>query len=252
MFIFLISDYILVAFILNIDTTTAVCSVVLSENERVVSVREDTEGRSHASLLTVFIDEIAKESNIKPDQLDAVAISMGPGSYTGLRIGVSVAKGICYGISKPLIAISTLKALCYGAKKNTVFESVYNKNEKFLFCPMIDARRMDIFTALFDINYNQVSETQALTINNNSFKEELVNHRILFFGDGSEKCKVEIKNKNAYFIDNLLNSAKYMVELSATAFKKNDFVDIAYFEPYYLKDFIPTKPKKNIVPFERK
>lgn len=226
--------------ILNIESATEICSISIASNGELIALKETTESQQHAKLLTVFIDELFKENSISIKELDAVAVSKGPGSYTGLRIGVSAAKGIAYAGGLPLIAISTLQALALGVSKNQEFE----KNTWF--CPMIDARRMEVYTAFYDSENKIQKEISADIIDGNSYQDILRDRKIIFFGNGAEKCMASIQSPNAHFINDIKCSSKQMVDLSYTAFKNNDFVDVAYFEPFYLKDFIATIPRKNI------
>lgn len=223
--------------ILNIETGTEVCSVALAKNGELLSLVENNEGMEHGRLLSPFIEKILMEQNITTNDLDAVAVSEGPGSYTGLRIGVATAKGICYGADKPLIAINSLQSLTMLA--------VEHKLDVDLLCPMIDARRMEVYTALFDINGNFTSEVIAEIIDENSYSDLLKDKKIAFFGNGAEKCRTFIKSPNALFVD-IKHSAKGMIALSNDKFKRNDFVDTAYFEPFYLKDFVVTTSKKRL------
>ena len=226
------------ALILNIDTATRNCSVALSKDNELISIRQTKVENSHSSMLTVFIEEILKENKIKPSDLDAIAVSMGPGSYTGLRIGVSTAKGLCYGISKPLISLNTLKIMAFGMIRK------YN-DSKTLYCPMIDARRMEIYTALFDSQLKEIEKTSALIIDSETFSSILKTNKVVFFGDGAAKCKDLYKdNSNAIFIDDFEISAEYMISLSNAKFFANEFENTIYFEPYYLKDFVGTTPKE--------
>lgn len=225
--------------ILNIDTSTSVCSVALAKNGETFAIKENKEGLNHSILLGKYIDELLKENNLGSHELDAVAISMGPGSYTGLRIGVSMAKGLCFGAGKPLIAVPTLQALALSVSSQL--------KEKVLYCPMIDARRMEVYTAFFDLNNTPVVDTQAEIIDENSFAGLLAKHRIYFFGNGSEKVKSTLTSPNAHFIENIDTSARHMTQLSEQLWNKKQFVDVAYFEPFYLKDFIATTPKKKII-----
>jgi len=227
------------ALILNIETSTNVCSAAISKNGEVIDLLENFDDRSHASLLTVFIEKLFKQNNLNYSHLDAVSISEGPGSYTGLRIGVSVAKGICYAQNKPLIAINTLKAMAMMAK-----ETISDLPTNALLCPMIDARRMEVYSAVFDTNLNGIRKTIAEVIEENAYQTELQNNPIYFFGNGSSKCKEKITHNNAIFSNEIYPSAKYMARLSQTAFGSNDFKDAAYFEPFYLKDFVATTSKK--------
>jgi tRNA threonylcarbamoyladenosine biosynthesis protein TsaB len=199
--------------------------------------RESREKNIHSSIVTVFIDEVMKECGLSYRDLDAVVVSKGPGSYTGLRIGVSTAKGICYALDKPLIAINTLEAMAAGMLKGTPSLPV-------ILCPMIDARRMEVYNALFDTDLNCVRETKAEIIDENSFSEMLTDHILVLAGDGAEKCKALLGNHpNVRFIDDFFPSAINMVLPAEKKFQAAAFEDIAYFEPFYLKDFIPGIPK---------
>lgn len=234
------------ALLLNIETSTAVCSVALGKDGKLLALKETREGMKHATHLTCFIENILKENDITPADLDGVAISMGPGSYTGLRIGVSTAKGICFGSNLPLIAINTLQAMTKPLLMKQEIQSRIQNPKEALFCPMIDARRMEVYTALFNQQNEMVKEISADIIDENSFAEELAECEIVFFGDGSGKCNEVIKNKNGIFIDNITPSAIGMVELAEQKFRNQEYVDVAYFEPFYLKDFVATTSKKDI------
>ncbi len=235
------------AVILNIETSTNVCSVSLSENGKLIDYKESKEDKSHSTILTVFIDEMLKQNNISALQLDAVAVSKGPGSYTGLRIGVSVAKGICYAVDKPLIGIGTLQLMAWGVVNSNKLNSLNISDvENLWFCPMIDARRMEVYSAFYDFNNQQKVKVSADIIDENSYKKLLENRKIIFFGNGADKCKDIIKNRNAFFIDGVFPSAKDMTALSYQSFLDKKIEDTAYFEPFYLKDFVATVPKKNI------
>lgn len=228
--------------ILNIETATNVCSVAVSVDGKIVFDKENTTGPSHAALLGVFVAEsldVVRNNNYK---LDAVAVSCGPGSYTGLRIGVSEAKGLCYGFGIPMIAIKSLEIM---AKK--VLDTQQTMNEDDYLCPMIDARRMEVYAAVYNCKLETVRDTAADIVDTGSYKSFLDNHRVIFFGNGAEKCKGVLTHSNAVFIDGVYPSAKYMTGLSERAFHNKEFVDVAYFEPFYLKDFIATTPKKNLL-----
>ncbi len=229
--------------IVHIETATNTCSAALSSGEELISFRESHIDKSHAGLLTVFIGELFKEAGISPKDIDAISVSMGPGSYTGLRIGVSVAKGMAYSLNIPLIAVDTLKAMTQGYLKRDFVDN----NKSFLLCPMIDARRMEVYLSLFDQKMQRMKETEAVVIDKNSFSEELEENKIFFFGSGAPKCKAIISHNNAVFIEDFQNSARDMISLAYRQFKIEDFVDVAYFEPYYLKDFIATTPKNKIL-----
>ena len=231
--------------ILCLETSTAVCSVALVENGKVIALRESLDGQNHAEKITIFIDEVMKEANVSYRDLDAVATSMGPGSYTGLRIGVSTAKGLCYAMEKPLIAVDTLAAMAYGFKdyKTTRLQD-YKLESTDILCPMIDARRMEVYSAFFNEQLERISETNAIIIDENSFMEMKQNNHLYFFGDGADKLVSLFENdENITVVEKFHCSAAYMAELADKAFKNNDFVDTAYFEPFYLKNFVPGMPK---------
>jgi tRNA threonylcarbamoyladenosine biosynthesis protein TsaB len=224
--------------VLLIETATPVCSVALSTHQGVF-IRESHEQRSHAELITLFIDEVVTEAGIGLGQLDAVAVSMGPGSYTGLRIGVSSAKGICYALDKPLIAIDTLQSMATG-----MAEKRRDNNQNELLCPMIDARRMEVYAALFNATGKRRTETGAHIIDETSFANELENNTIVFFGDGAPKCSPLLSHKpGAVFMKGFLPSAAYMAGIARQHFKTGKFENTAYFEPFYLKDFVAATPK---------
>ncbi len=224
------------ATILNIETSTNVCSALLADGDRILMERVCHEPQNHARLLPVFLQEIitfARENGAMPQ---AVAVSAGPGSYTGLRIGVSSAKGVCYALNIPLIAIDTLEIIAVQAIKEVDWEAIY--------CPMIDARRMEVYTALFDTKLNLISPTEAKIIDQGAFEDILRERKIVFCGDGADKCKGTIQDKNAVFVDNIAPLSRNMMKLAEDKFDRGDFVDTAYFEPFYLKEFFGTKPKK--------
>tara|TARA_B100001540_G_scaffold308448_1_gene323154 strand:+ start:1519 stop:2193 length:675 start_codon:yes stop_codon:yes gene_type:complete len=215
--------------ILSFDTSTKNCSVALFEKEKLLSIKQENAiNYSHSEQLTVFIEDVLKTAKISKEELNAVAIGRGPGSYTGLRIGTSTAKGLCYALDIPLISIPTLQAMAFGLSKQ------YNSD---LFCPMIDARRMEVFAALYDQNNNTIREVRADILENETYQEYL-NKKIVFFGDGAAKYKNVLKHTNAIFIDEFLVSAEYIGYLAYNRFVSNKFEDVAYFEPFYLKDFV--------------
>lgn len=234
--------------ILCLETSTAVCSVALVENGVVVALRESLDGQNHAEKITVFIDEVMKEADVRYSDLDAVAVSKGPGSYTGLRIGVSTAKGLCYAMEKPLIAVDTLAAMTHGFgdddnNNNNDFDTNITSTST-LFCPMIDARRMEVYSAFFDENLNKISDTKAIIIDENSFSDLKQDHHLFLFGDGADKLASLFENEeNITVIEKFHCSAAYMAQLAEKALNEKDFVDTAYFEPFYLKDFVPGIPK---------
>jgi len=235
------------AVILHIETSTEVCSVTLAENGSLLVKKESTEGMNHSRLLTVFIDEIFKSDKFKISDLDAVAVSKGPGSYTGLRIGVSVAKGLCYGLNIPLIGINSLEALgVYTAKNQTLFVQPAHP-EKTLFCPMIDARRMEVYTALYNAQGEEIKPISAEIITEEFLAEHLADHQILFFGNGAEKCRNILKHTNAVFAGPAATSAEFMHNIAYRKFTDKQFESVAYFEPFYLKNFVATIPKNKVL-----
>ncbi len=225
--------------ILHIETATLTCSVALSENGELLNKVEKTERNIHAAVLTVFIQEVLSVSGKKVQDLDAVAVSMGPGSYTGLRIGVSTAKGLCYALDIPLIAVNTLHAMASG-----FINKCFSVNINTLFCPMIDARRMEVYAAVYDHEIKETKPTSAIIVDENSFSEILDKHIVYFFGDGAAKCdEILGAHLNARVIDDYLNSASDMVSVAHQKFENKEFEDVAYFEPYYLKDYVAGKKK---------
>jgi len=217
------------AIILCLETATTNCSVALCEEGNLIALKEDnSKGYSHAEKLHVFIDEILKENNLKIDNLDAIAISKGPGSYTGLRIGVSAAKGLCFAQDIPLISVPTLTAL---AKQ-------VNPKEGEQIIPMLDARRMEVYSAVFDSAFNQIRETKAQVLSEESFQEELAKGKVYFIGNGVAKFREICEHPNAEFIEDRLPSAKEMNTIAYDKYKISDIEDVAYFEPYYLKGFV--------------
>ena len=222
--------------ILCLETATPSCSVALVHNGEVLACEEDLKGQNHSEKITLFISSVMKKANISYDQLDAVAVSMGPGSYTGLRIGVSTAKGICYAVSKPLIAVETLHSMAYGLVETFPETSP-------LRIPMIDARRMEVYAAIFDENVNKIKDTEAVIIDENSFADLKKDHHLYLFGDGADKCADLFANDDKItVIKDFCCSARYMNTIAQQKFNNSEFVDVAYFEPFYLKDFVPGTP----------
>lgn len=220
------------ATILCLETATTNCSVALSVNGSVLAFKEDnpnnksTKGFSHAEKLHIYIEEVLKESNIHKEQLDAIAVSKGPGSYTGLRIGVSAAKGLCFALDLPLISINTLRSLMLKVTSKSIY-----------IIPMLDARRMEVYSAIFSEG-KEIRKTEAQILTEDSFSDYLEKGKCVFIGDGAEKFSGICKHPNADFVTNALPSAKEMAKLSEEKFNRNDFKSVAYFEPYYLKDFV--------------
>lgn len=220
-------------FILNIETTTTNCSVSLSNNGKTLVLKEDYDTNySHAERLHVYIDAVLKEAKISKNDIVAFAVSKGPGSYTGLRIGVSAAKGLCFALDKPLISIPTLDALAHQVKM-----------DDGVIISMLDARRMEVYSAIYDSNFNQIRETQAQILHEKSFEDYLESGKVYFIGNGVKKTKGLVNHPNAIFIENKLPSANEMSLLGYNKYKISDTEDVAYFEPYYLKDFVALKPK---------
>ena len=228
--------------ILCLETSTAVCSVALVDNGNIIALKESLDGQNHAEKITIFIDEVMKDAGVSYKDLDAIATSMGPGSYTGLRIGVSTAKGLCYAMDKPLIAVDTLAAMAHGFKDA---ESMINgQGSTSILCPMIDARRMEVYSAFFNDKSEKISETEAIIVDENSFMELKKDYHLYLFGDGADKLvSLFDKDENITVIEKFHCSASHMASLAEEALKNKKFVDVAYFEPFYLKDFVPGMPK---------
>jgi tRNA threonylcarbamoyladenosine biosynthesis protein TsaB len=231
--------------ILCLETATPVCSVALCDRTEIISVRESHENKSHASQLTVFIQDLLNEAGIRADELDAIAVSKGPGSYTGLRIGVSVAKGIAYGASVRLLGIDTTRSMFDGIIVTA--EEKYGTDSTSLFCPMIDAKRMEVYYSIFDARGNVIKGISAEVINEKSFSDIPESVKVVFFGDGAEKCHNETGHNNSVFDNDFMISAAYMHKNVFEEFDANHFKDVAYFEPFYLKEFITTIQRKNIL-----
>ena len=228
------------ACILHIETSTDVCSVALSEDGAILFTKEDFDGPQHAVTLGVFVDEVLSMADSHAKPIDAVALSCGPGSYTGLRIGASMAKGICYGRNLPLIALPTLKVM------SVPILLMADLPEDALLCPMIDARRMEVYAAIYDRALNPIKEVSADIITADSYAEYLREHPVYFFGNGAAKCKEDITHQNARFIDDIQPLARWMFPLADRAFLDGTFQDVAYFEPFYLKEFVATIAKNKV------
>ena len=231
--------------IICLETSTLLCSVALCDARGVVALKESSENKSHSSLLTVFIEELLSDAGLRVSELEAVAVSKGPGSYTGLRIGVSTAKGMAFAASIPLIGIETTLSMFHGIDETLKVRYLLNKTS--LFIPMLDARRMEVYYSIFTSEGESVKEVTAEIIDGMSFSNIPENTRILIFGDGALKCRQVLKRRNIEFADDFRISAAYMYEPAYKLLRERRFEDIAYFEPYYLKDFITSRPKKNIL-----
>lgn len=229
------------SYILNIETSTQVCSLALARDGEVLFERTSFEGPSHASLLGTYVEDalaFAREKGIKPD---AVAVSSGPGSYTGLRIGVSMAKGLCFGFGIPLIGIHTLEILAAKA-----LQVAYNKDA--LYCSMLDARRMEVYAAIYNASLEEVRKPAADIVTVETYADYLSEKNVYFFGNGAAKCKGVIASDKAVFLEGIVPLATDMVSLSEKSFNAGEFKDVAYFEPFYLKEFMATVAKNKVLP----
>lgn len=230
------------SYILLIESSTHVCSVALAKDNEVIAIREDFEEKSHASLLAVFVAEVLKEANILPNQLSAVCTSKGPGSYTGLRIGVSTAKGLAYALDIPLIAVGTLHAMAEG------FAAQLNHTTPLqLVIPTIDARRMEVYSSVYTQHMEPLRDIEAQIITAESFTEYAAHNFIHIIGTGAAKCIPVLTSTQFHIYPDFLPSAKYMCNIAFRFFQEKKFEDVAYFEPFYLKDFIATIPRKNVL-----
>ncbi len=225
--------------IILIETSTALCSTALAENGTVISYKESSAAKAHASMTAVFIREMLEERGISLSDCDAVCVSMGPGSYTGLRVGVSTAKGLCFGSGKPLIAVGTLDTLVAQASCETDISDIRS------IVPMIDARRMEVYSAVFTPDGKQITDTAPSIIDESSFSEYLEQGPVLFIGDGAGKCDGVIRHPNARF-HQCWPKASSMLSPAVEAYKEKRFEDVAYFEPFYLKEFVATVSKKKL------
>ena len=230
------------ATILNIETSTEVCSVALTSEGQVLEHHENYEGQTHATLLSAYVKDALEYAHSRELKIDAVAVSIGPGSYTGLRIGLSEAKGLAFGMEVPLIGVNTLQLLVV----STMFSNFFDEDD-IVFVPMIDARRMEVYTAAYNSALEAVIEPQAMILDENSFAELLSNHKVVFMGNGSTKARDVIKHENAIFIDGIKPVAVDMLALSEMAYRKSQFIDVAYSTPLYLKEFQATTPKKKVL-----
>ncbi len=228
--------------IILIETSTALCSVALAEDGAVTAYRESSAPKAHASLTAVFVQEVLAERGVSLADCDAVCVSMGPGSYTGLRVGVSTAKGLCFGAGKPLLAVGTLDTLVAQAQFSSA-EAEAKCGYRYT-VPMIDARRMEVYAAVFE-NGKQITETAPAIIDENSYAEYLGQGPVLFIGDGAGKCADVIKHPDAHFCQ-CHPKASSMLQPAIEAYHRQDFKDVAYFEPFYLKEFVATVSKKKL------
>lgn len=231
--------------ILCIETGTDICSVGIARDGELVSLRESDEGRDHAKKVGVFVDELLRETGISPDELDAVAVGMGPGSYTGLRIGVSFAKGLCYGLAIPLVAVGSLDAMAAVAIEDNDAGILDVDNwENAVLCPMVDARRMEVYTRLFDAKGNALSDVTAEVVTEQTFADVRRERQLVMFGNGAAKCR-EVLHDATYI--NITPSARGLARLAEQRLSAGQTEDIAYFEPFYLKDFIVIPSKKKLL-----
>ncbi len=226
--------------LLHIETSTSVCSVAVSENGVCLIQKINTEGLNHAKLLSVFIQEVLDFLKMQGKRPDAVALSQGPGSYTGLRIGTATAKGLCFGWEIPLIAIDTLQVIAVAARKKITEADA-------LLCPMIDARRMEVYSACYDMQLKRVSEVVPVIVTSDSYTDILGNHSVWFFGNGAEKCRTVLTHPNVHFLDNIYPEAANMIMLAEQRYAAGQFESVAYFDPFYLKEFQATVPKRKVL-----
>lgn len=234
------------ACILHIETSTKVCSVALSQDGALIFDKADLDGPSHSVSCGVFVDEALSFANSHAIPVDAVAVSQGPGSYTGLRIGVSMAKGVCYGYRVPLLAVSTLQLLCV-----PMLLRHDDLPEDALLVPMIDARRMEVYAAVYDRALREVRPTGADIVDADTYRAYLDEHPVYFFGDGAEKCQAVIQHPNAHFLPGIVPLAKNMYPLAERMLMRDEVQDVAYFEPFYLKEFVATKSKNLLESVDR-
>lgn len=230
------------AIILNIETSTEVCSVALTSEGQILEHHENYDGQTHATLLSAYVKDALEYVRTRELKLDAVAVSIGPGSYTGLRIGLSEAKGLAFGMEVPLIGVNTLQLLVV----TTMFHNFFDEDD-ILYVPMIDARRMEVYTAAYNSALEAVVEPQAMILDENSFADILKDHKVVFMGNGSTKACDVIKHPNAMFIDGVKPVALEMTALAEKAYRESRFIDVAYSTPLYLKEFQATTPKKKVL-----
>lgn len=231
--------------IILIETSTELCSTAMASEGKIISYRESDRPRTHASLTAVFIDEMLRETGLKVQDCAAVCVSMGPGSYTGLRVGVSTAKGLCFGAGIPLLATGTLDALVWQGITGEYFRNSQGNPDFRYIIPMIDARRMEVYTAVFSPDGKQVTDTEAKIVDGSSFADQLAAGHVLFIGDAADKCRTVITNPNAHFIQCCPKASSMLVPAMAE-YKEKRFRDVAYFEPFYLKNFVATASRRKL------
>jgi tRNA threonylcarbamoyladenosine biosynthesis protein TsaB len=232
------------ALLLSLETSTQCCSAALHDDGVLVSSKVIETPRSAASQLAVIIDEVFHTANRKPQELKGVIVAAGPGSYTGLRIGVATAKGLCYALNIPIVSVNTLELMAYQFLESDVVTN-YIKNDNVILCPMLDARRMEVYCALMDHNLNYIEEVRAKVIEETSFKDIIDSTPVFFFGDGADKCKDMIKHPNAHFSSGLIPLASSLGVIGYKKWKEAAYEDLVSFEPFYLKDFLIKKPNSN-------
>ena len=235
------------ALILSIETGTDICSVALANDGELMALRESDEGRDHAKKVALFVDELLRETGVQPSDIDAIAVGKGPGSYTGLRIGVSFAKGMCYALNIPLIAIGSLDALAEVAREDFEAGILDIEEEDWSqakLCPMVDARRMEVYAQVFDVEGRAQSDVVAEVVTEESFNEWRSKGKFVIFGNGAKKCAEMLPDA---IIEDVVPSARGIVRLAEDAFNAGKFEDLAYFEPFYLKDFIVIPSKKKLL-----
>ncbi|MEY4930586.1 MAG: tRNA ((37)-N6)-threonylcarbamoyltransferase complex dimerization subunit type 1 TsaB [Bacteroidota bacterium] len=232
------------ALLLSLETSTQSCSAALHDDGVLVSSKVIETPRSAASQLAVMIDEVFQVSNKKPQELKGVIVAAGPGSYTGLRIGVATAKGLCYALNIPIVSVNTLQLMAYQFLETDAVRK-YIQDDNVILCPMLDARRMEVYCALLDHKLNYIEEVQAKIMDEESFKDMMESTPIFFFGDGADKCKDILKHPNAHFSSGLIPLASSLGEIGYKKWKAGEYEDLVSFEPFYLKDFLIKKPNLN-------
>ena len=232
------------ALLLSLETSTQSCSAALHDDGVLVSSKVIETPRSAASQLAVMIDEVFHDANRKPQELKGVIVAAGPGSYTGLRIGVATAKGLCYALNIPIVSVNTLELMAFQFLETDAVKK-YIQNDNVILCPMLDARRMEVYCALLDHKLNYIEQVQAKVIDEESFKDMMESTPIFFFGDGADKCKDIIKHPNAHFSSGLIPLASSLGEIGYKKWKAGEYEDLVSFEPFYLKDFLIKKPNLN-------